>query len=111
MPTLTLVKLVDGDGKTGNPSEKGGDLYWSIEGPLRHLLLGGSLGMPPPQKICKKLELKYEVSCIFRHVYSKENEKVPQKILCKKLKKNTYNHRQLKIVLELSLEDFYFPPR
>ena len=26
----------------------------------------------------------------------------------KKTKKNTYNHRQLKIVLELSLEDFLF---
>ena len=32
LPTLTLVKLVDGDRKTGNPSEKGGDSYWSIEG-------------------------------------------------------------------------------
>ena len=32
LPTLTLVKLVDGDRKTGNPSEKKGDLYWSIEG-------------------------------------------------------------------------------
>ena len=31
LPTLTLVKLVDGDGKTGNPNKKGGDLYWSIE--------------------------------------------------------------------------------
>ena len=29
----------------------------------------------------------------------------------KKLKKTTYNHTQLKIVLELSLEDFLFPAR
>ena len=68
----------------------------------RHLLLWGS------GENFKKLELKYEVSCIFRHVCSKENERVPQQILCKKTEKNTYNHRQLKIILELSLEDFLF---
>ena len=45
-------------------------------------------GHAPPENL-KKLELKYEVSCIFRHVYSKENERVPQQILCKKLKKKT----------------------
>ena len=40
---------------------------------------GGGLGACPPQNL-KKLELKYEVFCISRHVYSVENDRVPQQI-------------------------------
>ena len=55
LPTQTLLKLVDGDWKTGNPSEKRGDLYWSIEGAegARSQVPKG-LGACPPRKLKKK---------------------------------------------------------
>ena len=52
---------------------------------LFHLLPRGVWGHGPPENL-KKMELKYEVSCIFRDVYSKENDRVPQQILYEKLK-------------------------
>ena len=51
----------------------------------RHLLPRGVWGHAPLENFFK-MELKYEVSCIFRHVYSKENDRVPQQILYEKLK-------------------------
>ena len=78
--------------KKGNPIEKGGDFELTIEGrPISSAggtcILGG-LGAFPPQNL-KKLDIKYEVSCILGIFLAKKIKGSHKRFYAKEMKQNS----------------------